>query len=165
MPIVATEIQFRLSGGAANADPLLSLGGAKSSVAAGTNIFDDVTAAQSSAGATEYRCIYVHNANASLTLLGAVVWIVSNTVNTTTDILIGLGASAIGGTETAVANESTAPGSVTFSNTATSLATGLTIGDIPTGSHKAIWFQRVVTAQATASTDSFTIRVQGNTAQ
>lgn len=42
MPIIATDIQYRLSGGAANSNPLTSLGGAKSSVQSGTNLFDDV---------------------------------------------------------------------------------------------------------------------------
>ena len=43
MAILTTDIVYRLSGGAANADPALSIGGAKSSVASGSTIFDDVS--------------------------------------------------------------------------------------------------------------------------
>lgn len=162
MPIVATEILFRLSGGAANADPLASLGGAKSSSSAGANILDDILAAESGAGYTDYRCIYVHNGNASLTLQNAVIWLASNTTSTATDIAIGLGTSAISGTEQTVANEATAPTGVTFSSPAT-YATGLLIGSLAAAAHKAVWVRRTVNALAPASSDTFTLRVQGDT--
>lgn len=164
MPIVATDIQFRLSGGAANSDPLLSLGGAKSSVVAGTNLLDDVLASESSAGDTEYRCLYVHNNHGSLTLQTARVWIVANTASASTDILVGVGSAAAGGTEQTVADAHTSPTSVTFSNTCVSFGTSLLVGDISAGSHKALWLKRIVNASAAASNDTFTLRVQGDTA-
>ena len=47
---------WRLSGGAANTNPLASLGGIMStSTAAGSNIFDDVTGDEGAAGDVEYR--------------------------------------------------------------------------------------------------------------
>ena len=49
MAIISTDINYRLSGGAANSDTAASLGGAKSSVAA-SNYFDDVSSAEASAG-------------------------------------------------------------------------------------------------------------------
>lgn len=101
MAIVSTDIQYRLSGGAANSDPALSLGGVKSSTAA-SNYFDDVSSAEASAGDTEYRCVYVHNAHATLTLIGAKVFIQTNTPSGDTDVAIGLGSSAINGTEQTV---------------------------------------------------------------
>lgn len=113
MPIITSEIQYRLSGGASNNTPATSLGGAKSSNSVPAGFFDDVSSAESAAGDTEYRCFYVHNSNASLTLQNAVVWIVSNT--TGNRLAIGVGSSAINGTEQTVANEDTAPTSVTFS--------------------------------------------------
>lgn len=68
------------------------------------------------------------------------------------------------GTEQTVANESTAPGSVTFS-TAAGEGNALTIGDIPAGQHKAIWVKRIVGAGAAAyNADSVVIKVQGDTA-
>ena len=59
---------------------LPSLGGVKSSTAirAGLhNLFDVVSSAESSAGDTEYRCFYIHNAHATLTMQNSVIWIQS----------------------------------------------------------------------------------------
>lgn len=162
MPIGSSDIQYRLSGGAANADPAASLGGAISSVAAGTNYFDDVPSAEAAAGDVEYRCIYVRNGHASLPLIGAKAFIASNTPSASTDAAIGLGSSAIGGTEQAVANENAAPASVAFSSPA-DFASGLVIGDLAPGATKAIWVRRTVTAGAGIAADGFTVRVQGDT--
>ena len=161
MAIISTDIQYRLSGGASNSDPAASLGGVKSSTAA-SNYFDDVSSAEASAGDTEYRCVYVHNAHATLTLIGAKVFIQTNTPSSDTDVAIGLGSSAINGTEQTVADESTAPTGVSFS-APTTFAGGLAIGDLVAGAHKAVWVRRTVNAGAAAYADSFTLRVQGDT--
>lgn len=163
MPIITTDIVYRLSGGAANADPLLSIGGAKSSVARGSNIFDDVSSAEALAGDTEYRCVYVHNAHATLTYTGAKVWIQTNTPSPDTSVELALGNAAVNATETAVANENTAPSGPTFS-APSSFAGGIALGDIPAGQHRAIWEKRIVNAAAGVYADSFTLRVQGDTA-
>lgn len=162
MPIVSTDIKYRLSGGASNTDPAAALGGAKSSTDAASTIFDDVSSAEATAGDIEYRCVYVHNNHGSLTLQGAKVWIQTQTPSADTDVAIGLGSSAVNGTEQTVANEGTAPTSVTFS-APSSFAGGLTIGDIPAGQHKAVWVRRTVNAGAAAASDSFALRVQGDT--
>lgn len=161
MPIISTDIEYRLSGGAANSDPDLSIGGAKSSVVSPADLFDDVSGAESAAGDIEYRCLYVHNKHATLSLQNAVLWISSNT--TANRIAVGAGAAAINATETAVANESAAPAGVTFSQP-TNKAGGIALGTIPAGQHKAIWLRRNVTAGASANNDSYTLRVEGDTA-
>lgn len=161
MPIASSDIQYRLSGGASNTLASASLGGAKSSTTVPSGLFDDVTSAESAAGDTEYRCFYVHNAHATLALQNAVVWISSNT--TGSRIAIGLGSSAINGTEQTVADEQTAPTSVSFSQPSTKGA-GLSIGSIPAGQHKAIWVRRTIAAASSASNDSYTLRVEGDTA-
>lgn len=168
MPIISTDIQYRLSGGAANSDVNASLGGAKSSnslvSATSNNFFDAAASAELSVGDVEYRCFYVHNNHGSLTLQNAVVWLTSNTPSADTTIDIGLGSSAVNGTEQTVANESTAPTSVTFSAPATEGA-ALALGNIPAGQHKAVWLRRTITAGAAAFTDdACTIRVKGDTA-
>lgn len=163
MPIVAADIAYRMSGGAANATPLLSIGGAKSANAMPAGILDDVSGAESSLGDINYRCIYVHNAHATLTLQAARIWIQANTPSADTTIDIGLGAAAVNATEGAVANEAAAPAGVAFSAPA-NFAAGLVIGDIPPGQHKAVWLRRTVNAAAAASADTFTLRVQGDTA-
>lgn len=163
MAIASTDIQYRLSGGAGNTSPAASLGGAKSTTAAGANIFDDVASAEAVAGDTEYRCIYVHNAHGSLTLVGATLWIPSNTPSATTTVDVGVGTSAVNGTETAVADENTAPSGVTFV-AAASQGAGVALGDIPAGQSRAVWLRRTISAGTAATSDSFTIRVTGDTA-
>lgn len=169
MVIAETDIHFRLSGGSGNADPNLSLGGAKSSTSYSSDvanaIWDNVAGAESSSGDVEYRCWYVHNNHATLTLVGAVIWISSPTDSTGDEIDIGLGTAAINATEQTVANESTAPSGVTFSRPS-SFGAGLIIGDLPPTQHKAIWERRTVNAGAAAKTDNrATIMVRGETAE
>lgn len=160
MPIISAEIEYRLSGGAANSTPASSLGGAKSSVAVtGATLWDQQSSAEAAAGDTEYRCVYVHNADPALALQNAVVWIDSDASGRHA---IGLGSSAVNGTEQTVANESTAPASVTFTQPA-SKGAGLSIGNIPAGQHKAIWLRRVTPPGAAAAAISWSIRVEGDT--
>jgi hypothetical protein len=164
MPIVNTDIKYRLSGGAANATASLSLGGAKSSTEVSTDLFDDISSGEASAGDTEYRCIYVHNNHGSLTMEATKVWIQANTPSADTTIAIGLGTAAINATEQTVADESTAPSGVSFSSPSTE-GTALSIGNIPFGQHKAVWIRRVVNAAAAAYTnDTFTLRTKCDTA-
>lgn len=168
MPIIATDLQYRLSGGAANATPSSSIGGIVSSTsvvdATLHNLFDQVSGAESAAGSVEYRCVYVKNNHATLTLQGAKVWIVSNTPSTSTSIDIGLGSSAVSATEQTIANSTTAPISVTFSAPATT-GTALAIGDLAPGATKAVWIRRTVTAGASAyNSDTVTLRLEGDTA-
>lgn len=160
MPVATSEITRRLSGGASNATPATSLGGVKSSVAMGASLFDEVTAAESAAGRTEYRCVYVHNASAADTLKAAVAWLSGNTASTSTTLDIGLGTSTLGATEQTVASETNAPAGVTFV-AAASKAAGITLGDLGPGVSRAIWLRRTVTAGAAASSDTAVLSVEG----
>jgi hypothetical protein len=165
MPIVAGDIDYHLSGGAANSDVNASLGGAISSVqlvdATLHNLFDQVSSAESSAGDTEYRCIYVKNNHGSLTLQNAVVWIQTQSGEATT--AIALAGEGVNGTAETVADESTAPVGESFSSPVTEGA-ALSIGDIPAGEHMAIWVRRTVAAAASAANDTAILRVKGDTA-
>lgn len=150
MPLITGDFVTRLSGGATNNVGDASLGGIKSANAASATVdllFDGTSAAEATAGDVEYRCVYLHNANASSSMLTSVVWISANTPNTSTIIDIGVGTSAVNGAEQTVANESTAPVGVTFSAPATQGA-GLALGIIPAGQHRAIWLRRTITAAA-----------------
>jgi len=163
MAILTTDIIFRLSGGASNAVQAASLGGIKSSTAASASIFDDVTSAESTAGDIEYRCVYVHNAHATLTLTSAVAWLAANTPSATTTVDVGVGTSAVNATEQTIVDENTAPTGITFVAAATQGA-GTALGDIPAGQHRAVWIRRTVNAGTAAASDSFTLRATGNTA-
>ena len=163
MPIVSGDIEYRLSGGAANSDPNASLGGAKSSTLAGANLYDNVDSAEAAAGDVEYRCYYVHNDHATLTMLSAKAWIQANTPSGDSVLAIGLGTSAVNGTEQTVAGEGNAPSGVTFV-AAPDEANAIALGDIPAGQHKAVWTRRTITAAAAAySADTATLRAKCDT--
>lgn len=161
MPIISTDIQYRLSGGAANSNANASLGGAKSSNVVPSGLFDDVNSTESAAGDTEYRCFYVHNNHGSLAMQNAVIYIQANT--TGNKIAIGVGTAAINGTEQTVADENTAPSGVTFSQPSTK-GTALALGNIPAGQHKAVWVRRTIAAASGASNDTYNLRVDCDTA-
>lgn len=162
MPINSTDMKYRLSGGAANTDPLAALGGAASTTDAAATIFDNVTSAEASTGESEYRCVYVKNNHGTLTALGTKVWVQTQTPSADTDVAIGLGTSAVNGNEQTVADENTAPAGVTFTAPA-SFAAGLTIGDLTPGQTKAVWVKRTVNAGAAPTADSFVLRSQCDT--
>jgi hypothetical protein len=157
MAIVAGDIDFRLSGGSSNSDVNASLGGVKSSTEVTTNVaanlFDHVSGTESAAGDTEYRCIYFHNSHGSLTAQNSKVYITSNTPGAGDQIAIGKGSAAINATEQTVADESTAPSSVTFTEP-TDYAGGISLGNIPAGQHQSIWVRRIVAAAAAAVDDN-----------
>ena len=167
MAIITGDFVTRLSGGAANAVGDAALGGAKSANAAATTLdalFDLTTAAQAAAGTVEYRCIYLHNANAADTMTNAVFFMSANTPLAGTTIDIGIGSSALNGIEQTIANETTAPTGVAFT-APTTAATGIALGNIPFGQHRAIWARRTVTAGALNSiNDTYTIGYQCETA-
>jgi hypothetical protein len=173
LAILESEIQFRLSGGsvgAGNTDPVNSLGGTETStqIASDTaqNLFDNVTGSESLAGDIEYRCFFVRNTNATLTLENAKIWIAQNTSSGDDTIAIALGNVAVGTSneQTIAAGGKTAPSSPTlsFSTSATSSGTALSIGNIPPGQHKGVWLRRTVNAGAGAYTNNqFQFTVEG----
>lgn len=167
MAILTTDLKYYQSGGAGNTTPDNSLGGIISTteVADGAlhGLFDIVDSAESTSGDTEYRCIYLKNTSA-LTLLGAYIYVSSNTTSTDTSISIALGSSAVNGTEQTVGNESTKPVGLEAFSTAAGSGNAITIGDIPAGQTKALWLERTVDAAAVAfSGDTFTIQFGGGT--
>jgi hypothetical protein len=159
MSIIAADFQVRLSGGGSNSSGDASLGGVKSSnqIAETLNaLFDAVSAAEALAGDVEYRAVYLHNANATDEMTNAVVYLDTVSSSADTDIAVGVGTSAIDGTEQTIANESTAPTGVTFS-TPTDADSGLALGSLAAGEHKAIWIRRTVSATAANVTDTATL--------
>ena len=174
MAIAETDLIWRLSGGASNTNPAAALGGAMSTDAGGiipktktfNSIFDDISGAEAAAGDAEYRCIYIRNEHASLSLTSAKVWIEANVANAKDMIDIGLDLGGKNATADTIADESTAPDpAVTFAHDCTSYATGLSLGDLAAGEKYAIWIRRTVTAGMTADDDeAFTLKVQGDTA-
>lgn len=169
MPIVATDLKRLLSGGAGNTDPAAALGGAASTTevvdATVGNLFAIVDDSESAAGSTKYRCLYVKNTHATLSLQSARILLTSNTPSADTTCRIALGTSAVGGVEQTIANETTAPVGVAWS-AVTGEGGALSIGTLPPGGTKAVWVERVVAAGAAAyDTDSVVVSLVGGTAQ
>lgn len=165
MPIVNSEIVYRLSGGATQTDPNLSLGGAKSSNIATASLLDNVTSAQAAAGSIEYRCFYVHNANATANdMLAAVVWLQATALGASTAFALAVGTSAVNAQEQGpVASEITAPTGVTWVTNATTEGTAIPLGNIPPGQHRAVWVRRTVTGGAAVFAATATLRVKCDT--
>ncbi len=179
MPIAATDILLKLSTKAGTA------GNQGTSTAAGSlgkyisttvwdqgtllnNLFDDVTGDENAALDVEYRCVFVHNAHATLTLQNAVCW-VSDQIAAGADAAISVdttAASALAATGAQakeVANEDTAPATQTFT-APTTKATGLALGSLTAGQVKAIWIRRTAANSAALNDDGFTLSVAGDTA-
>jgi hypothetical protein len=171
--IASTDIEFRLSGGAANTDPNAALGGAMGTAAGAliadnvkNNLFDDVTGTEAAAGDVEYRGFYVKNNHGTLTFQGAVVYVSSDTLSTSTEIDLGIAAEAVSTAMATIANESTAPAGITFSHP-TTRATGLQLNSttgLAAAAYRGVWARRTITAGASAINDTGTVKAEGDTA-
>ncbi|SRR5258706_10523625 len=167
MPIVSADIKYYLSGGGSNTDPNASLGGVISTTEITTatlhNLFDVVSGDESTAGDTEYRCFYVKNTHATLTLQSPVVWIQTQTPSPDTSAQIALDSNGANATAVTVADENTAPAGASFSAPSTKGA-GLSLGNLAPGQKYGIWVKRIVPAGTAAyNTDGVVIRVEGDT--
>lgn len=168
MAIAASELYFCFSGGAANSTPSASLGGTRSantiSDATMNNLFDDVSAAEASAGDQEYRGIFLYMANTTLTLSSARVWVSANTPATGDEIYIttdsiGLRTGA-NQTMSSISDEGTAPTAIGTWTTGT-----LSLGNMTPTSSWPLWIKRSVSVGASSyASNSATIAWDGETA-
>lgn len=138
------------------------------------NLFDDVTGDENAASAVvDYRCIFLHNSNATLTLSSIVVWLTADVTNGV-DVAIGVdttAASAVGAATAqavAIATETTVPAGISFTNyvsagALSSKANGLSMGSLTAGQVKAIWIRRTSANRAALNNDGCTIRFEGDT--
>ncbi len=178
MPIIASDILVKLSvktgssgNSTAQADPNNSLGKYISTTQLTDNtlgnLFDDVTGDENAASDVEYRCLFVHNAHATLTLIDPKLWIETQVAGGAT-CAIGLdttAASALGSSPAQaleVANEGAAPAGVSFSAPADK-ASGLSVGDLGPGQVKAFWIRRTAANSAAQNDDGITFRIEGDT--
>lgn len=161
---MAADPRWRLSGGAGNANPALSLGGVLSSteiVTADNNLFDDVSGQETTDGHTDYRGVYVYN-NGDVDLIAPVVWIQDESV-AAADIELAPAAEGVGVTMATIASEITQPATVTFVEAPNKVG-GIVLPNIPAGSRKGIWIRRIIApATGAAAARNFTLRVEGDT--
>lgn len=181
MAITATDILFKLSlktGTAGNQsaqpDPNASLGKYISTTQlSGTplnNLFDNVTGDENAASDVEYRCIFVHNAHATLTWENVVMWLSAETAGGAAIAIAAddIAPSAIGSASAQadeIADESTAPGAgVGAFSSPTTKGAGIALGNIGPGQCKGIWVRRTAANSAALDNDGATIRCEGDTA-
>jgi hypothetical protein len=179
MAIVTGELLVKLSVSAAagnttaQGDPNASLGDQISTTAITDNslhnLFDVVTGDENAASDVEYRCLFVHNSNASLAWQAPIMWL-SAEVSGGAVAAVGWDTTAVSAVGSAsaqaltVANESTAPAGVSFS-APTAKGSGIALGvDIPAGSVKAFWVRRTAANTVALDNDGVTIRIEGDTA-
>lgn len=172
MPIVASDIEVRYSGGAANTSAAAALGGAISTAGGGTvdtavknDLFDDVSAAESTAGDVEYRGIYVKNNHGSLTLTDARIYMSADSSNVNDTVDLALADEAVSTTIETIADESTAPVGPTFSHP-TTYAGGLALNSstgLAAGAYKGVWVRRTIGAGAASGSITNTLTVEGTT--
>jgi hypothetical protein len=176
MPITSADLLFKYSiqTGPGNtndqADPSSSIGGFISDTAwAGglESLFDDLTPTQNAAGQVDYRCIFLHNAHQSLTLIRPVAWIVNPVVAT---IAIGVDPAptslvdSSAAQATSPADRYTVPVGVAFIPAA-DRKHALYLGNIPAGMCRAIWIRRTAPGfpVSPAANAKFVLRVAGDT--
>lgn len=179
MAIVSTDILYKYSVAAAAGDTTAgtaagSLGDQVSTTQITDNtidnLFDIVTGDENAASDVEYRCFFVHNNHATLTLENPVVWLSAEVSGGAVAAIAidGIAASAKGSGSTqaaTVANESTSPGAGAGSFSApTTKGTGLALGNIGPGQVKAVWVRRTAANTAALDNDGVTFRVEGDTA-
>lgn len=183
MAISAGEILYKLSiktgaAGNAAAQPNVnaSLGTWVSttqlSATALNNAFDNITGAENAASVVDYRCVFIHNSNATLPLTGAVVWLSGGDPAGGAAVTIAVDTTASSAVGAAVAQgltaaTETAPGAgvtgLAYSAPTTS-AGGLALGDIPAGFVKAVWIKRAAANTAPVNAETITLAVTGDTA-
>lgn len=163
MSIVSNDLKVYLSGGTGNTNINDSLGGARSTVNDGVqvsntlnNMWPDITSTESSDGSIRYRCVYIRNTNVEFTWSNAKIWISTPTESSDDEVDIAIGSAAINATEQTIANDTTAPSSVTFSRP-TSKGTGLNLGTLTAGQHRSIWIRRTVDPGAAQQSNNFYI--------
>lgn len=179
MPIASTDILYKYSvtTGAAGNTTAGTAAGSNGKYISTTpiqdatldNLFDDVTGDENAASNVDYKCIFIHNNHATLTLQSTKIWLASevaggaNTAIATDNIgITPVGQS--GAQASTIANEDTAPTGVSAFSSPTTKAAGLTLGDIPAGSCVAVWIKRTATNSAAQNNDGVTLRVEGDTA-
>jgi hypothetical protein len=178
MPIVDTDIKFKLSVTTGSAGNTTAQGNVNNSLGKYistteitdntlNNLFDDISGAENAASTVDYRCLFIHNSHASITALTCLLWIQSE-VSGGASIAIGLdtnGAVPIGQSSAqavTIANETTAPSGVTFS-TPTSSGTGLSIGSLQPGYCIGVWIRRTAANTSAVNNDGATLGFQCDT--
>lgn len=130
--------------------------------ATANNLFDDVSGAEAAAGDVEYRCVFIQNDHATLTLQNCQVALASQTAGGG-DIAIALDGTAISAKGSASAQAAEVVDEQTAPTGAGAFGTGaLNVGNLGPGQVKGIWLRRTVTAGASATNDGAILNWSGD---
>lgn len=177
MAITAADIHFHLSinvgpgNSTAQPNPNDSIGGFLSSTeivdATLNDLFDVITGDENAASVVDYRCFFVRNSHATITLLNTKVWLFSEVAGgaSAAIALDGTGIvdfNAVGAQAERVANELTPPAGEVFT-APTTKAAGLNVGDLAPGKAIAVWVRRTAANTSAVDNDGVTIKVEGDT--
>ena len=118
-------------------------------------LFPDITGAQATTGLTSYRCEYILNTHGSDTINNVRAYIGSQPTGAD-DLAIGLDPAGIGngsttGVATTIANETTAPGGVVFTQPG-DLVCAINIGNLAPNETQAVWVRRTVPSNVVVPT-------------
>lgn len=139
---MAANLELRLTGGAANSDPDLSLGGDSSSeVVSATppnSVFDDVVPNEAWTGDTEYRALSLYNKGDEEA--ASIEFYISSETDSP-DSIIAIGKDS--GTQS-IADENTTPASpaITFSHPL--VDSKMSISNLAVGAAQRLWFRRAI---------------------
>lgn len=179
MPIISTDLLLKLSvktGTAGNQNAGTANGSLGKYISTTqlvdntlNNLFDDVSGDENAASDVEYRCLFIHNAHATLTLEVPVIWITAEQAGganaaVAVDSVAASALASAAAQALEVVDENTAPaGPLAFSSPVTK-ATGLALSNIGPGQVKAVWIRRTATNSVALNNDSVSIRIEGDTA-
>lgn len=178
MPIVASDIVLRLStasgsaGDSTASTPAASLGKYVSSTVLGTGanaLFDDISGAENAASTVDYRCVFVLNNHATLTMLNAVVYVSAEvaggaSVAVSVDNIATSAKASASAQAATIANETTAPSGVGAFSTPTTAGTGLALGNIAPGQVHAVWVRRTAANTSAVDADGATLAISCDSA-
>jgi hypothetical protein len=178
MPIVSGDLIIRLStksgaaGDSTASTPGASLGKYVSTTVMSTaanGLFDDVSGEENAASTVDYRCIFVLNNHATLTLQSAAIYLSAEVAGGASIAIasdnIGPVAKGQAGAQAAeIANETTAPTGVSAFSSPTTRAGGIALGNIAPGQVRAVWVRRTAANSAALDADGVTFVVAGDTA-
>lgn len=178
MPIVDTDLKLMLSvktgaaGDTTAGTPAGSLGKYVSTTElSGTalnNLFDDVSGAENAASDVEYRCIFVKNNHATLTAIGAIIWLQAQVAGGT-DAALALDGTAKSDADAApaqaaeVATEQDLPSGVGAWTAAATSGAALALGDLAPDEVKAVWVRRTAGNTSAVNNDGVTFQVECDT--
>lgn len=146
---MVAEVEYRLSGGAANADPNASLGGVMSSESINSNnnpnLFANVGTAEAAAGSDKYRCIFITPPSKNYTSVS--IWIDTQTLSDDTKLHLAVAPEGKNADAEVIVDENTEPVNVIFTRPIQDYA-ALSLPDLNIGDRIAVWIKRNVKSGA-----------------